>query len=80
MKLRICDKVAAGGQLSRMCGWFEPDRVKLSGDDSLSAYLLEPRARPIGGTVLPLEQLEHQSLRLENGENGEESRRQGVEG
>ena len=48
-----------------MTGWNEPDRIKLSTDDSLSAYLLELRAKLISGTVLPFE---HQPLHLENGE------------
>jgi hypothetical protein len=41
----------------------------------LSAYLLELRAKPINGTVLPFE---HQPLNLENGENGEPNHRQGA--
>jgi hypothetical protein len=68
VKLRLCDKVQAGAQLCRMTGWNEPQQVRLSTTDSLSAYLLELRAQPISGPILPLER--HQ-LSLENGENGE---------
>jgi hypothetical protein len=64
-KIRIADKIAAGAQLSKMTGWNEPDQVRLSGTDSLSAYLLELRSQPISGPILPLER--HQ-LSLENGE------------
>jgi hypothetical protein len=71
VKLRICDKAAAGAQLAKMCGWNESDQVRLSGTDSLSAYLLELRAQPIGdGPILPLER---HALSLGNGENSEES-------
>jgi hypothetical protein len=77
-EIRLPDKLGAAAQLARMCAWNEPDRIKLSTEDSLSAYLLELRARPIGGTVLPFER---QPLKLENGEaNGEEIRRRGAEG
>ena len=44
-KVRICDKVQAGAQLCRMTGWNEPERVRLSAEDSLSAYLLELRPK-----------------------------------
>ena len=71
-KVRICDKVQAGAQLCRMTGWNEPERVRLSVEDSLSAYLLELRAQPIGaGPILPLE---GRALQIGNGENGEERR------
>ena len=56
VKIRLCDKVAAGAQLAKMTGWNEPDQVRLSTTDTLSAYLLELRAQPIGGgPILPLE-------------------------
>ena len=81
LDVRMPDKIGAIQILCKMCGWFEPDRVKFSVDDSLSAYLLELRAQPIGGTVLPFG---HQLLDLENGENGEangeEIRRRGAQG
>jgi hypothetical protein len=54
-KIRIVDKAAVGQALAKMCDWNSADRIKLSTDDSLSAYLLELRAKPIGGTVLPFE-------------------------
>ena len=34
-----------------MTGWNEPDKVRLSGTDSLSAYLLELRLNPISGPI-----------------------------
>jgi Terminase small subunit len=75
VKLRICDKAAAGGQLAKMCGWSEPDRIKFSSDDTLTSYLLDLRAKPIGGTVISFEQ---KSLHLENGKRGEENHQQGA--
>ena len=76
VKLRICDKVQAGAQLCRMTGWNEPERVRLSAEDSLSAYLLELRAQTIGGgPILPLE---GRALQIGNGENGEEHRSPGA--
>jgi hypothetical protein len=66
VKVRLADKIAAMQTLCRMTGWNEPDQVSLSGTDTLSAYLLELRAQPISGPILPLER--HQ-LSLENGEN-----------
>jgi predicted RNA-binding Zn ribbon-like protein len=69
-KIRLADKIAAGAQLSKMTGWNEPEQVRLSGTDSLSRYLLELRAQPIGGrAILPLER---HALFLGNGENSEE--------
>ena len=57
--------------LCRMTGWNEPEQVRLSTTDSLSAYLLELRAQPFGGgSVLPLERA---VLPLESGSNGEGS-------
>jgi hypothetical protein len=70
VKVRLADKIAGLQTLCRMTGWNEPDQVRLSGTDSLSAYLLELRAQPIGGgPVLPLER---HALPLGNGENNEE--------
>jgi hypothetical protein len=66
VKVRLADKIAGLQTLCRMTGWNEPDQVRLSGTDTLSAYLLELRAQPISGPILPLER--HQ-LSLENGEN-----------
>jgi hypothetical protein len=50
-----------------MTGWNEPERVELTGD-SLNAYIIALRRRPIGGgEVLELENGESE---LENNENG----------
>ena len=46
-KIRICDKVAAGAQMAKMCDWNSAERVELSAN-SLTSYLLELRKRPIG--------------------------------
>jgi hypothetical protein len=55
VKLRICDKVTAGAQLQKMCGWNEPEKLELS-SDTLSHYLLELRKQPFfGGPVIDLE-------------------------
>jgi hypothetical protein len=64
VKVRLADKIAGLQTLCRMTGWNEPDQVRLSGTDSLSAYLLELRAQPMSGPILPPER--HQ-LSLENG-------------
>ena len=64
VKVRLADKIAGFQTLCRMTGWNEPDQVRLSGTDSLSAYLSELRAQPMSGPILPLER--HQ-LSLENG-------------
>ena len=64
VKIRLADKIAGLQTLCRMTGWNEPDQVRLSGTDTLSAYLLELRAQPMSGPILPLER--HQ-LSLENG-------------
>jgi hypothetical protein len=71
VKVRLADKIAGFQTLCRMTGWNEPDQVRLSTTDSLSAYLLELRAQPFGGgSVLPLERA---VLPLESGSNGEGS-------
>jgi hypothetical protein len=75
VKVRLVDKIAGLQTLCRMTGWNEPDRIKLSTDDSLSAYLLELRAKPIGGTVIPFEQ---KLLHLDNGKRGEENHQPGA--
>ena len=54
-KLRICDKVAAGAQLSKMTGWNSAERLEI-GVDTLTCYLRELRAQPLfGGPVLSIE-------------------------
>ena len=71
IKVRMADKIAGFQTLCRMTGWNEPEKIRVSGGDSLSAYLLELRAQPIGGgPILPLER---HALTLGNGENNEES-------
>jgi hypothetical protein len=83
VKLRICDKAAAGGQLAKMCGWNEPDKVEMSAD-SLTSYLLELRSRSLGDYGQPVEGFTIAGDRavpiiaLENGTHGEGSRRQSV--
>ena len=58
LEVRMPDKIAAIALLAKMCGWNEPDRLQIS-TDSLTTYLLQLRALPIGaGTVSPLEQPE----------------------
>jgi hypothetical protein len=70
VKVRLADKIAGMQILSKMTEWFEPERVRVSGDNSLNAYLLALRAQPIGGDVI---ELERPVLPLKNG-IGEESR------
>jgi hypothetical protein len=62
------DKVAAIALLAKMCGWNQVERVEL-GVNSLTAYLLELRAQPLGGgRILPVEGRE---LPLGDGENAD---------
>ena len=66
VKLRICDKVTAGAQLQKMCGWNEPEKLELS-SDTLSHYLLELGKQPFfGGPVIDLEN--GSPAELENGQ------------
>ena len=46
VKLRIPDKIAAVRELVRMCGWAKPDRVEISGTDTLTDFIPE---HPPGG-------------------------------
>ena len=70
-EVKVPDKLIAMQTLGKMCDWFSPDRIKLSTDDSLSAYLSELRSQPFGrGPILPLER---HALTLGNGEDSEES-------
>jgi phage terminase small subunit len=55
-KVRLPDKNVAAAQLARLVGWDQPSKIALSGDDTLTSYLLSLRATPIGGTVLELEE------------------------
>jgi len=54
IEVKIPDKAVALQILARFCGWEKPARLSLSADDTLSSYLLELRAKPIGGNVLEL--------------------------
>ena len=70
VKIRICDKAAAGAALARMCNWNSAERLEI-GVNTLTGYLRELRAQPFGGgSVLPLERA---VLPLESGSNGEGS-------
>ena len=62
VKVRLADKIAGMQTLSKMTGWFEPEKTQVSGD-TLSAYVVALRARPIF-------ELERPALSLENGGNG----------
>jgi hypothetical protein len=65
-EIRMPDKLVAVQTLGKMCDWFGPEKFQVSGD-TLSAYLVALRAKPIF-------ELERPALPLENGGNGEESR------
>ena len=54
VEIKIPDKTVAVQILCRMMGWEKPAKLALSADDTLSSYLLELRAKPIGGNVLEL--------------------------
>lgn len=81
-EVKLPDKMVAMQMVCRMCGWEKPTKFSLSGDDTLSTYLLELRRQPIGGlpapdsakpvngTVLPLT---FDIRRPSSGSNGEES-------
>ena len=47
VKVRLADKIAGLQTLCRMTGWNEPDQVRLSTTDSLSAYLLGFERSPL---------------------------------
>jgi hypothetical protein len=71
VKVRLADKIAGLQTLCKMVGWNKPERVELGASDTLHAYILELRARPIGTDVIELEptqQLETASVKLENGQ------------
>jgi Terminase small subunit len=53
VKVRLADKIAGFQTLCRMTGWNEPEKIRVSGGDSLSAYLLELRSQPISGLPVP---------------------------
>ena len=66
VKVCLADKIAGMQRLSKMTGWFEPEKIQVGGD-TLSAYLVALRAKPIF-------ELERPALPLENGGNAKESR------
>jgi hypothetical protein len=69
-KIRICDKIAAGAQLQKMCDWNSADKVHVTGD-TLNAYLLALRQQPFGrGEVIDLEN--GSPAELENGQYRDE--------
>ena len=69
VRVRLADKIAGMQTLCRMTGWNEPEQVRLSSGNSLTAYLLELRSQPLsGGSALPIER---PVLPLQNGENRE---------
>jgi hypothetical protein len=61
-KIRIVDKAAAGAALSKLCGWNEAEKVEITAD-SLNAYIVALRNRPIGGEII-----EGEVCELENGQ------------
>ena len=38
-KLRIPDKIAAVKELTKMCGWAQPNRIELSARDTLAEFI-----------------------------------------
>ena len=52
-EVKLPDKMVAMQMVCRMCGWEKPTKFSLSGDDTLSTYLLELRRQPIGGLPAP---------------------------
>ena len=39
VKLRIPDKIAAVKELTKMCGWAQPNRIELSARDTLADFI-----------------------------------------
>ena len=39
VKLRIPDKIAAAKELTKMCGWAQPNRIELSARDTLAEFI-----------------------------------------
>jgi hypothetical protein len=39
VKLRIPDKIAAVKELTKMCGWAQPDRIELAATDTLEEFI-----------------------------------------
>jgi hypothetical protein len=55
VEVKIPDKTVCLQILGRWCGWEKPTKLAIGADDTLHAYLLELRARPIGEDILELE-------------------------
>ena len=53
VKLKIPDKIAAVKELTKMCGWAQPNRIELSARDTLAEFIdsirQAPRRPGIGG-------------------------------
>lgn len=54
-EIKMPSKIAALQELGRILGWHAADKIQVSADDSLGAYIVSLRARPIGGEVIELE-------------------------
>ena len=46
VKLRIPDKIVAVKELTRMCGWAQPNRIELSARDTLAEFIDSIRQAP----------------------------------
>ena len=46
VKLRIPDKIAAVKELTKMCGWAQPNRIELSTRDTLAEFIDSIRQAP----------------------------------
>jgi hypothetical protein len=46
VKLRIPDKIAAVKELTKMCGWAQPNRIELSARDTLADFIDSIREAP----------------------------------
>ena len=47
-KIRVPDKIAAAQTISRMCGWNQPEELRLGLSEGLTSYLKELRAGKLG--------------------------------
>jgi Terminase small subunit len=68
--MKWSDKIRAAEVLNRMCGWNEPDEVRLSAANSLTGYLLELRKESLNAPVL-LEDEQKPDNHADNGLNDE---------
>jgi hypothetical protein len=62
VEIKTPDKATCLQILNRMLGWDQPSKIALSADDTLTSSLLSLRAKPIGGTVLELEEGDNQPV------------------